>query len=160
MAKSTNKDPRKVVIDLVQKEYKKLYQRNDEGLKDKLEHIKGFHIRPRLPADKYPSLHCYFDTTFHDQRGIKQKVSVDKHQLNVSFYGRHEGKLWNVHQSIKEIIVGNNKVASTKQIASTGVEIINVDRTEWFSIMEGKEKVVYYFVMEVVVTLQESYHTI
>lgn len=156
MASSTNKAPNKVVIDLLQDKWAGLLQ-SSSGNKEKLEKVMKWAIRNRLPKDSYPSMHCVIDTVEHDQRGMKQQVSYDQIQLEIIYYSRKYNSLWNTHQSIKEILVGNNKVQSTRKIADTGVEIINVVKTEFFEILEGKEKVVYYFVMDVVVKLQESY---
>ncbi len=153
---STNKAPNKVVIDLIQGKWG-AYLQALSGNKEKLDSVALFAIRNRLPKDLYPSMHCVIDTSDFDQRGMKQQVSYDKHNLEVIYYSRNYGNLWTTHQSIKQILVGNNKVQSTNQIADTGVEIINVVKTEWFEILENKEKAVYYFIIDVVVKLQESY---
>jgi hypothetical protein len=156
MADSTNKAPNKVVIDLLQHSWAGLRQANS-GNKERLENIKKWSIVNRLPKDAYPSIHCVIDTVKHDQRGMKQQVSYDEIQLEVIHYSRNYANLWNAHQSIKQILVGNNKVDATKNIPDTGVEIINVVKTEFFEDLVNREKAVYYFVMDVVVKLQESY---
>ena len=153
---SKNKAPNKVVIDLLQTTWTK-YLDSDSGNKEKIESILKWSVINRLPTDFFPSVHCVFDTIDHNQRGMKQQVSYDMHNLEVIYFTKNPNNIWSTHQSIKQILVGNNKVSETNQIKETGAEIINVVKTEFFEIMSDKENVTYYFVIDIVYKLQESY---
>ena len=156
MASSTNKAPNKVVIDLLQEKWAGMLQ-SKSGNKEKLERVSKWAIRNRLPKDSYPSMHCVIDTVEHDQRGMKQQVSYDQIQLEVVYYSRKYNSLWNTHQSIKQIIVEDNKLPSTESFSSTGIEWMRVEESDFDAIHESVEHAVFYFTMKVRVKLQESY---
>ena len=157
MPKSTNKDPRKIIIDNIQSKWAGKVERDDEALVEKLDYIHSFNIRPKFAKDGYPSVHCIFDEIDTDQKAQPQKVTQDHVTLELIHYSRKYSNQWNTHQTIKEIIVEDNRVQSTPQKSDSGFEMVRLETTSFYYILEGNEKAVYYFVMKIVVQLQESY---
>ncbi len=150
MVNVKDKPPNEVFLDLIQ----------DNEL-DYIEHmgkILTHEIRPRLRTDPVPAIHSILDLADPEQRGIPHaKKVLDRVQFRVYYYTDNINHLWSAYQSIKEIIVGNNKVQNTSQFTSSGVEWSMLRGADFDFILVDQETIVGYFYITVEAVYDESY---
>jgi len=167
MVSSTNKSPKSVLMTLLQEKWMTLIEENLDGsteLRETLDDNITWFTRERLANDPLPSVHVVFDEIDTDQRGMPHhKKSYDDITLNVAFYSENYSNDWITHQSIKQIIVENNQVQSVDDgdnvFDNSGWEFTRVTKARFNVIYDNTgENAVFYFVMDVVVKLQEDYN--
>ncbi len=114
---------------------------------------------PPSQEDQFPAIYSLLDFTETDQRNIPHgKTVLEEVNITVLYYTDNYDNLWNAYQSIKEIIVSNNKVQSTPQFASTGFQWSRVGRTEFDTVYDENRTAMHFFSMSVKTVLQESYN--
>jgi len=174
MAKSVNQSPKKVLLTLLQSHLPELVTQiwNDPSLDELDEQLPQFiyFSRPRLATDPTPAIHTFYEEIVTDQRGIGEaKGTYDDIKLKVIVYYDETDLDWQLHQTIKQIIVENNQVLSVDDgdnsfARSDGGKLFESARVETtrFEVIydaDGEAFNTFYFVMDVVVKLQESYYT-
>lgn len=115
MANDKEKPPHEIFLDLLM-----------DNLQDYIEYIgkiKLFANRPRMIGDQSPAIYSILDSSEPQQRGIPHgKKVLDRVLIRVEYYTYDMNKLWSAYQTIKEIIVGNNKVQDTSQFTDSKIE--------------------------------------
>ena len=140
-----------VFIDLIQSHQRDYYRTMGKVL--------TWAVVPPQENDKLPAVYSLLDYTETEQRNIPHgKTVLENVYITVLYYTDNYEDLWNAYQSIKEIIVSNNKVQSTPEFPSTGIQWSRVGRTDFDTVYTEDETAIHFFSMSVKTVLQESYN--
>ncbi len=151
MVNVKNVEPNQVFIDLIQSKQNDYYELMGKVL--------TWAVVPPQESDSYPALYSLLDYTETEQRNMPHgKTVLENVFITVLYYTDNYENLWNAYQSIKEIIVSNNKVQSTPEYSSTGIQWSRLGRTDFDTIYIDKETAIHFFSMSVKTVLQESYN--
>lgn len=150
MVNVKDKPPNEIFLDLLQD--------NEGDYIDYMGKILTHEIRPRLMSDSVPSLHSILDNADPEQRGIPHgKHVLDRVQFQIVYYTWDLSLLWSAYQSIKEIIVGNNKVQNTTQFTDSGIKWSMLRGANFDFIFVDQEELLGTFSLIVEAVYDESY---
>lgn len=138
-----------------------LFQDNLFAFKDIMANVNIVVGRPMHKGDSLPALYFTPTETIVKQSGIgKQKTVLKMGTLLIMYYtDDFDEDLFKVEQFMTQIVVGNNKVSSTRQFDDTGQEFMQLkkfDYTYVYDMENNAELQSIYATVEV--TYQESYY--
>ena len=152
---STNKSPYAYIADLFQSKAHKYY----EHIQSKSSNfVVG---RPMMKSDPFPSWYFTPVITRVKQTGIgDQKTTMQHHDMLIMYYTTDlDLDLFTIEQIIMQTIVGNNKIANTKQYKNTGQEFMQLKNVEYSYVYDEDNDLAMQSVFALVtITYQDSFN--
>lgn len=117
-----------------------------------------FEIRPRYSSDYLPALYSILTSATPEQRGIPHgKHVLDRVNVTIMYYTDDLDLLWSGYQAIKEIVVGNNKVASTTQFSSPQIQWTMIKDVDFDYVYLSEESLIGFVAVTFEAVYDENY---